>query len=408
MKANKTILIICATPVEREPRVIRQYESLKKAGFNIIVAGYFERNNSNIFGENTISIGLNKFEARSARILLVMLNLIYFQLPPKFRSQLTDRFVLNILFNLTYLSGVKPKMLIQKIQSQGICDLEAVISHDHLVSYAGKRISKVFKAKHVIDFHEHPLSQYQYKENWEKNKNFIRAIISTAILDSYKLIFVSDGIKTLISEEFNIPKEKSVVIRSLPRHENILKSYKNGKLISLIYVGNINPTRGLENAIMMMKFLPNNYRLYLQGYGEKQYINELKDLSRREANSNRVYFLDPVPFHEIIQSISLYDIGYFVCDNFGPQREFSLPNKIFMYIMSELCVVSSNFQEIANVITEYNCGRVVDKFQPLEIAKVINAISRDQLSIFQKNSATAKLDLCWEHEESKLLKLFDG
>jgi glycosyltransferase involved in cell wall biosynthesis len=437
---GKTILIISATPIEREPRVIRQYNSLKKAGFRVIVAGYMENNKSKIFNRDTISlrtslgtqnptmkqIFLNlkseknvitrfilmitifkRILSRIKRIIHFKIYRYYFKLPNAFRSKILDRAVLNYFINKDYISGINSQNLIGKLKALGIAQLEAVISHDYLISNAGKEISNVFKAKHIIDFHEHPLSQYSYRQNWNQEQKLIQAIIAKVILEANKLIFVSEGIRNLMSKEFNIPKEKTLVIRSLPNYETILKSNKVDDSISIIYLGNINPFRGLETAIMMMRYLPHYYNLNLQGYGSKTYIEELKALSRSEEVGERVNFVEPVPFSEIVQSIKKYDIGYFVCENFGPQREFALPNKLFTYIMSELCVVSSNFKEIGKLLRMYNCGLVVDVFEPFEIAKVISEIPRDQLRILQNNSATAKLDLCWEREENKFLQIFN-
>jgi glycosyltransferase involved in cell wall biosynthesis len=234
----------------------------------------------------------------------------------------------------------------------------------------------------------------------------VSAVTNNILTNADKFIFVSEGIRELMVIDFNINYSDTFVVRSLPNHQNIEKSNLNIANISIVYVGNICANRGLENAIHMMKFLPSHYNLYLQGFGEDSFVSSLKKLSIMISCEDRVHFIEPVTFSRIIDSIWNYDFGYFVCDNFGPQRDLALPNKIFQYIMAGLCIVTSNFTETGMLVRQYDCGVVVDDEGPENLAKTILGIQRDQLSKYKENAVLASIELCWEKEEEKLLEIF--
>ena len=232
------------------------------------------------------------------------------------------------------------------------------------------------------------------------------AVTNNILTNADKFIFVSEGIRELMVIDFNINYSDTFVVRSLPNHQNLEKTNLSITDISIVYVGNICANRGLENAIQMMKFLPSHYNLYLQGFGEDSFVSSLKNLSIMISCEDRVHLIEPVVFSKIIDSLRNYDFGYFVCDNFGPQRDLALPNKIFQYIMAGLCIVTSDFKETGELVRQYNCGVVVDDERPENLAKTILDIQSDQLLKYKENAVLASVELCWEKEEEKFLEIF--
>jgi glycogen(starch) synthase len=436
LKDRKKILIISSTNVEHEPRVIRQYKSLLGAGFHVLVAGFNNENNSNLFNDNFIplnnlrkpirkltkdikqAIGLIKKSCltfiliqesykRVREKLITKICSLWFNVKRFHRSNNLDRYFLDLYTNY---GGLQSKdlhdILVQAAERNGIEEFDFIISHDYQTSFVGNSLSRSFNSISVIDFHEHPISQYAWSRAWKHQFNLVSAVINNILTNADKFIFVSEGIRQLMVIDFNIDYSDTFVVRSLPNHQSIEKLNLNIADISIVYVGNICANRGLENAIQMMKFLPSHYNLYLQGFGENSFVSSLKKLSTLISCEDRVHFIEPVTFSSIIDSISNYDFGYFVCDNFGPQRDLALPNKIFQYIMAGLCVITSNFKETGTLVRQYDCGVVVDDERPENMAKTILGIQRDQLSKYKENAALARIELCWEKEEEKLLEIF--
>ena len=430
------ILIISATQVDREPRVIRQYESLVKNGFQVVVAGYNLNEQKKIFGGNFISLNPIRSSIRSLkheltsktktsqkffilsklsqeyakrikeRVVIGLAN-TWFNNSARFHSNYIDNFILE--FYAKY-SGMQSSEIINLIReyifSIENCQFNYIISHDYQTAFAGNLIAKEFNALSIVDFHEHPLSQYNWDPKWQKFNRLIWALNSRIVKDADKFIFVSNGIKELMKNEFRISESETFVVRSMPNYEELRIEECNCEDFSIVYVGNIVVERGLERGIEMLGRLPKFYSLYIQGYGEPVYIENLKKIARQNSCEDRLHFIDPVPFKDIVKSISKFDFGYYVCENFGPQRDYSLPNKFFQYIMAGLCVITSNFNEISGLINEFRCGVIVSSDEPSGIAETISGIDRLQLASFKNNSIQASKVLCWENEEKQLLRIF--
>ena len=74
--------------------------------------------------------------------------------------------------------------------------------------------------------------------------------------------------------------------------------------------------------------------------------------------------------------------------------------------MAGLCVITSNFNEISELINEFRCGVIVSSDEPSGIAETISGIDRLQLASFKNNSIQASKVLCWENEEKQFLRIF--
>lgn len=436
MKPKRQILIISATQVDREPRVIRQYDSLVKNGFHVVVVGYSVNEHEQPFDGNFIPLNPIRSSIRSLKHELYLTTktghkiFVLFKIFQEYAKRIKekvvtklastwfnssvrshfdcfDNFILEFYAKCSGMQSSKIRNLIREyILSNYNCQFSYIISHDPQTAFAGNLIAREFNAISVVDFHEHPVSQYGWDPKWRKFYKLIWALNNRIVQDADKFIFVSNGIKELMKKDFVISENETFVVRSVPSYEEVSIEKCISDEISIVYVGNIVVERGLEKGIQMLGRLPEFYNLYIQGYGDYLYIETLRKIARQNSCESRLHFIDPVPFRDIVKSISRFDFGYYVCENFGPQRDYSLPNKFFQYIMAGLCVITSNFNEISGLINEFKCGVIVASEEPSGIAETISKIDRVQLASYKNNSIQASKILCWENEEKELLQIF--
>jgi hypothetical protein len=93
-----------------------------------------------------------------------------------------------------------------------------------------------------------------------------------------------------------------------------------------------------------------------------------------------------------------------VLENYSPQREFTLPNKFFEYIMAGLALCVSNLPEMAKIMRQYDLGPLVPDCEPRLIASAINALTREWIDACKQRSLAAARELCWERENAVFIQ----
>jgi glycosyltransferase involved in cell wall biosynthesis len=87
----------------------------------------------------------------------------------------------------------------------------------------------------------------------------------------------------------------------------------------------------------------------------------------------------------------------------------TLPNKLFECIMAGLPVLASPLPAVADVITGYGVGRIVQSLEPAAIAEAITSVlaDRDALERMHRRALDAARDeFNWEHESQTLIALY--
>lgn len=138
------------------------------------------------------------------------------------------------------------------------------------------------------------------------------------------------------------------------------------------------------------------------GYGNL----ESKVKSRAKGSLNRIYFLPAVSPDEILSMTASADIGLCLIENICLSYFYSLPNKLFEYIMVGLGVVGSDFPEISKIIKKYSCGEMVNVEDPSAIARVIEKMATIDIKPYRRNARKAARELCWEKQEQILLSIY--
>jgi glycosyltransferase involved in cell wall biosynthesis len=263
-------------------------------------------------------------------------------------------------------------------------------------------ISKLKNTKLVYDSHEY-FTESVYKKSsrrvWEKLENYLFPKMKNVIT-------VNDSIKKIYEERFRVP---ITVIRNIPyrfvkKKSNLNVALPKNKKILLIQGMGLNENRGMEEAVEMMRFLPDDFILYFIGSGT--ILNKLNQMVSDLQLEPKVTFIDPLPYEQMMEYTTQSFLGLiFEKIDVSDEHRFSLPNKLFDYLHAGIPVLSSKAPEIKRVIEKYDVGDFINTFDSKEIAEKIISISKDHLiyETWKQNTAKASEELNWENEETILI-----
>ena len=173
----------------------------------------------------------------------------------------------------------------------------------------------------------------------------------------------------------------------------------------LVYQGSIQEYRGIEESIEAVTLL-DHCVLVVIGYGYHR--PALEEMVRRRGLEDRVFFFGPIANDELLYYTASADVGMCVIRGESLSYRWSLPNKLFEYMMAGIPVVASDFEEMGRVVREEGVGTVCNPDDPQSIAAAIRAIVDDPEAAARFRAATrvAISRYNWDHEEQKLLALY--
>jgi glycosyltransferase involved in cell wall biosynthesis len=271
-------------------------------------------------------------------------------------------------------------------------------------------IARMKKLPLVYDSHEYFTGVPELQK-----RNFVRGVwklIEKNIFPKLRHVMtVSESVAEMYEKEYGV---RPVVIRNcarstaginpLPAHE---LPKKEGQMLLIYQGGGINIERGGEELIEAVSRL-NNVSLLIAGGGDV--INSLKDLASRLNCTDRVRFIDRMPWNKLMRYTKSADAGLTLDKDTNPNYRFSLPNKLFDYISAGIPVIAGDLAEVTKIIREYNCGLIIPEVTPDEIVKAVKKLTDDpeNLNKLRQNAVNASGYLNWETESEKVKKFYYG
>lgn len=165
--------------------------------------------------------------------------------------------------------------------------------------------------------------------------------------------------------------------------------------------------RGLPEALLAAKYLPDDVVIAFRGYGPIE--PELRELVAREKIEHKAVFLPPVPMNDLVRSAVGADLGLVLYAPTSENNWFTAPNKLFEYIMAGVPSVGSNMPFVEKVLRGNNVGDVFRAADPQDLARVIMELLSDpeRLATMRKNCREQANAYSWETEAKKLLAEYE-
>lgn len=370
------ILIVSFSPIDRDPRVLRQIGELRDrhaltvAGFGPITVPGVEPVNVQP------AIALTRGDKARLAALLV--------------AGRSERYYWNEQEHVRQLVG----------QLTGR-SFDLVLANDVDSLPVAFRLAQ--RAPVVADLHEYALNEARGA------KARVRSLFNRWALREYLpgvagVSTVADGIANAYAQHLRIPRP--VVIPNAPRFEDLAAHPVDPDCIHLVHHGACSPERGLDRLVLMTGHLDDRFKLHLMLIGgDSAYAQRLRSLA---ANNRRVHFHPPVATVDIAKTINRFDMGIHVLPPHSFNDLHALPNKYFEFVQARLGVITGPSPEMASLTAQHGLGLVVEGRTPSELAEEVGTLTAARVRSFKAASNVASRSLCWEAYAPRLRALVDA
>jgi glycosyltransferase involved in cell wall biosynthesis len=172
----------------------------------------------------------------------------------------------------------------------------------------------------------------------------------------------------------------------------------------VLYQGGISHNRSLDLLIRSVKSWNQKTLLILMGYGDRSYINRLKNLIFELGIQQRVFFHPAVPSHKLLQYTASADIGIVIYKNNCRNNYYCAPNKLFEYAAARIKIAGCDFPEVKGMLDKFGIGYTFSPDSEKSIANCINRLLK--IKIEEKQFLNLFDEYNWDKEEGKLLNLY--
>lgn len=379
---RKKILVTCLADPSGNPRPGRVISLCKDMNHNVDVASFPLKNDMNIDAHYAFNFPSQKIVSRVWRkVIRVWSVFLPFEAISEF---LNDR--------RWGFSGVKSSVCQNKY--------DTIIVHDAWL------LPFVFKikggAKVVFDAREYYPGEMEGSLLWRIIDRPEKVRVCRKYMPKCdQVMTVSPGIVERYKNDFGV---ETRLVRSTPRFYDAVPQNLQNNTVRMVHHGGANRDRKLENMIDMFSMLDDRFALDFYLTGSPSYK---KELQKRASGLDRIRFLDPVPFNQILPMLQNYDIGLYLLEPTGFNTEYSLPNKFFEFIQARLMIAIGPSPDMASLLREYDCGIVADDFKPETMARALNALTPDVIMQKKLSSDRAARDLCFEEESKKIVSILN-
>lgn len=224
-----------------------------------------------------------------------------------------------------------------------------------------------------------------------------------------RVITVSGSIAQSLKDRYSL--DEVVVLHNLPLFRHKVQSNLIRETLDLpddrpivLYQGGFLTENGLREQIEAAAGLAAALVLIGDGPSEQALRNQV----RAARLDDQVFFIPRVPFHQLHSYTCSADLGLCLIKGTGKSFYYSLPNKLFEYMMAGLPVLASNFPEMQRIVRETRTGATVDPTNIVAIREQIATFldNAEQREACAKASLQAARQYNWEREAAQLTQLY--
>jgi glycosyltransferase involved in cell wall biosynthesis len=163
-----------------------------------------------------------------------------------------------------------------------------------------------------------------------------------------------------------------------------------------VYLGLLEPGRGIENMLQVFSMSPINSHVAFVGRGS------LRDNIAACAGTNeKVHVHDVVSHDQVVPMIKSADYGLCMLENVSLSDYYALPNKLFEYAFAGVPVLASNFPDLKYLVERFDLGVCVES----DVEAIVQNICL--LQDRGRRRVTSNIEpLAWEEQAQKLRDLY--
>ncbi len=214
----------------------------------------------------------------------------------------------------------------------------------------------------------------------------------------------SEGIFNWILENiFSLNNHKIEKFRSL-----IDENYKTQNLEDLkeydyvgVYVGLVTVGRGIETCIKAISNLQNHAFVIIGPRRNESFLRELLELIYKLNIRERIFIIDPL-YCGLLEFIGKFNYSAVSTLPNSKSTDFSMPNKLFESILSNLPIVCSDTTSASNYVNDRNLGISFLSDNHFDLASKIKTLMERQEDFFTPNQMDLIEELSLENQYKSL------
>lgn len=275
------------------------------------------------------------------------------------------------------------------------------ICHQETGLYAG--VELIGKGKQVaFDFEDWYSEDLSEEARLERPIGLLKKLEKAALQKGAFCFTTSDAMAGKLAETYNAPIP-ATLYNTFDVDDSLLvlpKSY-TAPVKLFWFSQTIGPGRGLEEFIRLMSQIETRLELHLLGAVSESYKNELSDIQ----DTHPILFHPLVSNEKLPAKIAEFDVGLALELDKPLNRDHTVTNKFFQYIISGLPVIATNTKGQQEVIGKYGGGVLIDmKDTDTTLSQLRELLNNPaQLLELRQQAIDAASQLGWENEKGKIL-----
>jgi len=358
-----------------DSRVLKEARSLQNRGFDVTVVALHEESLAESEQIENFQLERIRLTTRGWSKLKLIQLVKYFE------------FVLRVAFRF------------RKFDIFHCHDLSALLV-GVLIKTSINRASKV-----VYDSHEY---QNQREGMSERTSRMLGALEKLLIHHADEVIQVSNSIADDYAKNYGIAKPHLVFNTPLycdvPNADLFRNEFDIDQETTIfLYQGKLAVGRGVELVIDAAPHIENDKIAFVfMGYGSLEQMVE--EASQRYPN---VYYKPAVPPEKVLTYTASADFGFFFASDSCLNTRYSMPNKMFEYLMAGIGQICPDLPDMREFIDKHEVGVVLKDRSVQGIKDAMNrAIAMDREKLSARIDVTRR-DYCWETQEVVLFEIYD-
>lgn len=238
-----------------------------------------------------------------------------------------------------------------------------------------------------------------------KIKDICKIFEKFLIKYSDEVITVSESISKHYSTQY--PNINPLVVRNVPQitNQDLAKSNLRKKFnilsndILLLYLGGFIKGRGIELILNSFPSELESYHLAFIGSGVLE-----KKIQSSACVQKNIHIHGSVPTNKVIAHAKEADIGLCLIEDLCLSYRFSLPNKLFEYLLAGIPVVVNDLPEQRKFIDKYKCGWVLSNPAD-DFRDFLKELTLKEILEKKKGAAKVGEKISWEREVDPYLQV---
>jgi glycosyltransferase involved in cell wall biosynthesis len=222
------------------------------------------------------------------------------------------------------------------------------------------------------------------------------------------VLCVADSIADWYGRAYGIPRPYVVRnvpdlrFQSLPEESNLIRQELGlpGESLVFLYQGRLAPGRGVERFIRVFQRASPARHIVFMGYGP---LTDVVMAAAREGGS--IHFLPAVEPKRVLDYTTGADVGVIGVEDTCLNNRYSLPNKLFEYLLAGVPILCPDLPEMRRVVLENGCGWA-DPGSDEGLLALIDQLGRDEILAKRQQARAARPLYSWQKEEKSLLAAY--